>query len=174
MARGLRRRHSHEPEELNITAFMNLMVVLVPFLLLSAVFSQITILELNLPTLADAEAQENSDDKPKLVLEVIVRKESLDVIDRNRGRLELFPNTESGHDFAALNKKLRQVKEKFADETAITLLLEPDVEYDTLITTMDAVRSYQQGDDDAKSEQPLFPDISIGDAPKVRSKEERS
>ena len=44
----VRRSHLETPE-LNITAFMNLMVVLVPFLLISAVFSQLTILELNLP-----------------------------------------------------------------------------------------------------------------------------
>ncbi len=34
---------------LNITAFMNLMVVLTPFLLITAVFSRMAILELNLP-----------------------------------------------------------------------------------------------------------------------------
>ena len=47
-----RRRASkrHEVAELNVTAFMNLMVVLVPFLLITAVFSRLTILELNLPS----------------------------------------------------------------------------------------------------------------------------
>ena len=45
--------------ELNITAFMNLMVILVPFLLITAVFSRITVLELNLPALnAKSEQQE--------------------------------------------------------------------------------------------------------------------
>ena len=42
-------RRKHPAAELNITAFMNLMVVLVPFLLMTAVFSHITILDLNLP-----------------------------------------------------------------------------------------------------------------------------
>ncbi len=47
----IRRKHgkSKEAPELDITAFLNLMVVLVPFLLVSAVFSRITILELNMP-----------------------------------------------------------------------------------------------------------------------------
>ena len=50
MRRRLRRRTGqHEPGDINITAFMNLMVILVPFLLITAVFSRITILELNLP-----------------------------------------------------------------------------------------------------------------------------
>ena len=48
MSRRIQRR-KHPAAELNITAFMNLMVVLVPFLLMTAVFSHITILDLNLP-----------------------------------------------------------------------------------------------------------------------------
>ncbi|MCK7509910.1 MAG: biopolymer transporter ExbD [Desulfobacterales bacterium] len=40
-----RRKRQHEQAELNITTFLNLMVVLIPFLLVTAVFSRITILE---------------------------------------------------------------------------------------------------------------------------------
>ena len=43
------RRYDGESTELNITAFMNLMVILVPFLLITAVFSRLAVLELNLP-----------------------------------------------------------------------------------------------------------------------------
>ena len=43
------RHHRNDTAELNITAFMNLMVILVPFLLITAVFSRLAILELNLP-----------------------------------------------------------------------------------------------------------------------------
>ena len=48
----MRRRRIRRPDkssELSITAFMNLMVILVPFLLMTAVFSHMTVLELNLP-----------------------------------------------------------------------------------------------------------------------------
>ena len=44
-----RRRRRTETPELEITAFMNLMVMLVPFLLITAVFSRLAIIELNLP-----------------------------------------------------------------------------------------------------------------------------
>ena len=58
MNRRSRRRQSTEAE-LNITTFMNLMVVLVPFLLITAVFSQVSILQLNLPpTSADQQQEE--------------------------------------------------------------------------------------------------------------------
>ena len=50
-----RRRRKDGDDDINITAFMNLMVILVPFLLITAVFSRLTILELNLPA-AESEA----------------------------------------------------------------------------------------------------------------------
>ena len=58
----IHKNYTKEAVELNITAFMNLMVILVPFLLITAVFSRLTILELNLPALdAASEKQEKID-----------------------------------------------------------------------------------------------------------------
>ena len=53
MARRHHYKRRTKPEhELDVTTFLNLMVVLVPFLLITAVFSQLTIVELNLPSSA--------------------------------------------------------------------------------------------------------------------------
>ena len=81
MRRRSRIRRQHEPAELDITSFMNLMVILVPFLLITAVFSRMAILELNLPT-ADAVVHEQ---QPEFALEVIVRAEHIEIGDRNAG-----------------------------------------------------------------------------------------
>ena len=64
------RRRNQETAELNITAFMNLMVILVPFLLITAVFSRLAVLELNLPgsSTEPADPQEQA-----FQLEVIIR-----------------------------------------------------------------------------------------------------
>lgn len=89
-----RRRHydrDKEPPELNITAFMNLMVVLVPFLLISAVFSQITILQLNLPSVAAM----SQTDKKKTRVEVVVRKNSIEIGDGRR-LIKRIRNTDKG------------------------------------------------------------------------------
>ena len=76
MAIKRRGRGRKKPEvEINITAFMNLMVVLVPFLLMTAVFTHLTILELNLPS-ADS-AKNNKSDKPTFELQVTIRKDAL-------------------------------------------------------------------------------------------------
>jgi biopolymer transport protein ExbD len=159
-----RRHRRHEEAELNITAFMNLMVVLVPFLLITAVFSRLTILELNLPSSTEA----TPETAQVLNLEIVVREGALDVADRGTGRLRLIPNTPEGPDLAALARFLaEEVKPRFPDATSATLLLEPDVAYDTLVQVMDAVRVTTTVADGRQVQAELFPDISIGDAPVV-------
>ncbi|MEM7432427.1 MAG: biopolymer transporter ExbD [Pseudomonadota bacterium] len=156
------RRHNTETAELNITAFMNLMVILVPFLLITAVFSRLAILELNLPG-SSTEPVEPQDQT--FQLEVIVRKDTIEIGDRNQGLLARYPNTEEGYDYAALENKLSELKERYPTKTDASILLESDIEYDTLVQVMDKVRVEETIEDDAIVRSDLFPDISIGDAP---------
>lgn len=158
----VRRAHRDAPE-LNITAFMNLMVVLVPFLLISAVFSQMTILELNLPK--DAGAKQNKIQKKERNFEVIVRKDSLTVSDTLGGVIKKIHNNNGKHDFEALSDLLKKVKSKFPDKQNITILLEPDIEYELLVNTMDTVRVITVFDSGSAVKKELFPLIAIGDAP---------
>jgi biopolymer transport protein ExbD len=156
-----RNRRNQETAELNITAFLNLMVILVPFLLITAVFSQVAILELNLPSSTD-----QLDIEPETMqLEVTVRENRLEVGERNAGLLTGFPKTETGYDLQALADYLKQVKARYPDKLDATLLLESDVPYDVLVQVMDAVRVYEAEIDGESVQAELFPEISIGDAP---------
>jgi len=160
-----RGRRNVETAELNITAFMNLMVILVPFLLITAVFSRLTILELNLPG-SSSEPVEQQDQT--FQLEIIVRQDKIEVGDRNQGLLGVYPNTDSGaYDYEALAGKLRELKERYPTKTDAAILLEQDVAYDTIVQVMDTVRIAQKIDEEAGriDRTDLFPDISIGDAP---------
>ncbi len=159
------RHRRNDTAELNITAFMNLMVILVPFLLITAVFSRLTILELNLPgsSTEPVDPQEQT-----FQLEVIVRQDKIEVGDRNQGLLGIYPNTEDGgYDYVALAEKLQQLKERYPTKTDASILLEQDIAYDTIVQVMDTVRVSQEVDkDEGKIDRTdLFPDISIGDAP---------
>ncbi len=176
------RRPKKEPPELNITTFLNLMVVLVPFLLITAVFSRITVLELSLPSGAGGE-----NTKQQLSIEVIVRQKGME-ISNGKQVLARFPllsasevelsTDESGeidtsklYDLELLSKFLVKIKTKYPAKTDAIVLMEADIEYRVLIRVMDAVRSAfvrQQGDEgeaDVLQQVVLFPDISIGDAP---------
>lgn len=150
-----------EAEELNITAFMNLMVILVPFLLITAVFSRMTVLELNLPGLDD---KQQVNEEVKLSLELVLREHSFDIQDANLGMIKRFERTAGETSWGRFSDVLVEIKRRFPDERGITILVEPAVEYKTLIQAMDRVRSAEVLDGLNVETIELFPDISLGDA----------
>jgi biopolymer transport protein ExbD len=145
---------------LNIVPMIDMMVILVFFLIFTAVFSKTNILQLNLPA-----NQTTPIDLPKdLQLEVIVRPAELIVSDRRTGPLKALPNTAAGYDLSNLSLFLRQVKARFPDLKEATVLMGPDIQYDVLVQVMDTVRVFETpAPEFTKAE--LFPDISVGDAP---------
>lgn len=160
-----RKKNLHDVVELNITAFMNLMVILIPFLLITAVFSRMTVLELNLPALDQAQAK--SAEKLDLVLEVVIRENSFDLQDANLGKLHSVERNKDQQDWAKFTQVLMEIKSRYPEEKAIMLLMEPGVAYKTMIEVMDHVRSTQVAQIGNLVEVELFPDISISDAPEL-------
>ncbi|MDH5765726.1 MAG: biopolymer transporter ExbD [Gammaproteobacteria bacterium] len=165
MSRRSHARHkSKEPPELDVTTFLNLMVILIPFLLITAVFTRVTILELNMPASAGGAAN----DKPKINVEVIVRKNKLQ-LGNGRSIIANIPNIEDQYDIQRLSELLQQLKENYPEKEDSTVLMEPSVEYRYLVQIMDALRGTDpQLDENGNPAGPriiLFPDISVGDAP---------
>jgi biopolymer transport protein ExbD len=163
----MRRRHHYkrrtkEAPNLDITTFMNLMVVLVPFLLISAVFSRVTILELSVPTAAGASKLA----QPNFAIEVIVRKAGLELANGN-SVVAAMPKRDGEYDLEQLSEMLQRLKSSYPEKTDATVLMEPDIEYDYLIRVMDTLREAEIPDEASGelAKAVLFPDISIGDAP---------
>lgn len=157
------RRRDRNPPELDVTSFLNLMVVLVPFLLITAVFSRITIHELSMPAAAGP-AQDN---KTEVSIEVIVRKNALEVGDGRR-TIARFRNEEDGeYALGKLSEYLLKVKGSYPDKTDATILMEPAIEYNYLVQIMDTIRvaRVKKEGQEEPEKIALFPDISIGDAP---------
>lgn len=161
--RAHRQRHK-EVQELNITAFMNLMVVLTPFLLITAVFSRLAILELNLPA---SQSQAELNETPEFQLEITVRESGIEVGDRNAGTLNRIEKTGDDYRLDELSAYLARIKQQFPDKADATVLLEPDISYQTLVAVMDRVRVAESRDpaDNRLVKSDLFPEVSIGDAP---------
>jgi biopolymer transport protein ExbD len=153
-------RHIKEAEELNITAFMNLMVILVPFLLITAVFSRMTVLELHLPEAGSGDGQE----PVKLSLELVLRANSFDIQDRNLGLIKRLDLEQDKAGWKHFRDVLVEIKTRFPEERSITLLVEPTIDYKTLVKAMDYVSSTQVVRGLSVETVELFPDISIGDA----------
>ena len=147
---------------MDVTTFLNLMVVLIPFLLVTAVFSRITIFELDLPTSAAGQAI----DKPKITIEVMVRKNRLE-IGNGQKVVTTIPKDGEKYNIKKLSEALQAIKSSYQDKKDATVLVEPDIEYEHVIHVMDAVRiaEIKQPDSEEVKKMPLFPEISVGEAP---------
>ncbi|MCM5679902.1 biopolymer transporter ExbD [Schlegelella sp. S2-27] len=161
---AVRRLRKH-PAALEVTAFINLIVVLVPFLLSTAVFTRLSVLELTLPAQSSGVEQLKVND---LKLEIVIRPDALEVGDRIGGLIQRIPNVETGYDVQALSSLMVQIKQRFPDAKAATVLAGPDTPYDALVQVMDAARAAYTAQGKELISTELFPDISIGDAPVSR------
>lgn len=165
----MRRLKEHrEAADLDMTPFISLLVALVPFLLVSVVFSHITVLDVKLPDAATGDSADVHTEE----IELVIRADSLE-IDYPRGVvLKRIADTPEGrHDYAMLSNVLqevkRQLKEKNIDKKSITILSEYDTPYQTIVTAMDTVRSFKTTIATSVVDAELFPEISFGDAPAV-------
>jgi biopolymer transport protein ExbD len=158
----VRRNHARYRgrHEINVVPMVDMMIILVFFLIFTAVFTKTNILELNLPG-ADSAVP----DLPEgLNLEVIIRKEKIEVADRGTGLLKTVPANGGVYDLAALQDYLKLVKTKYPEKMDATILLEQEIAYDTLVQVMDTVRVFSVAENSWTFGE-LFPDVSVGDAP---------
>jgi biopolymer transport protein ExbD len=147
--------------DINVVPMIDMMIILVFFLIFTAVFTKTNVLELNLPASDTAAVP----DLPQgLNLEIIVRRSGIDVADRGTGLLKSVPMADAKYDLKGLQEYLKQVKAKYPDKLEATILLEQEIQYDTLVQVMDTVRVFPvPGSQWDLAE--LFPEVSIGDAP---------
>src|SRR5512144_179596 len=147
---------------LNLIPMMDILTVLVIFLLITAVFTHITIMDLSIPTQAGGTAVNN----PNFSIEVIVRKAGLEIA--NGSSVEAaIPKKDDKYDLEMLSKILLRLKAQYPEKEDATVLMEPKIEYDYLIQVMDAVRETEvqtEGSGEI-NKIALFPKIAIGDAP---------
>jgi biopolymer transport protein ExbD len=155
--------HGKQEMELNITTFLNLMVVLVPFLLITAVFSRMAIIELNLPSSTTAPSADEIGFRP----EVIVREIGIE-ISNGKEIIAALPKVDGEYDLETLGQYMRSLKQDYSEVEHASVLVEPQVPYDYLIQVMDVVRSTDVPDPAAENgftRVALFPSIAVGEAP---------
>ncbi|HSG58580.1 MAG TPA: biopolymer transporter ExbD [Woeseiaceae bacterium] len=168
-----KRRTKGDAHEIDVTTFLNLMVVLVPFLLITAVFSRLTIVELNLPSSAGGPTSANEGFTP----EVIVREAGIEITN-GRSIIAAIPNTaDEEYDLVTLSDYVIELKQTYPAQEAASVLMEAQIPYDYLIQVMDIVRGVQVPVEDEFGEQivadgepqfemvALFSEVSVGDAP---------
>ncbi len=156
------KRRAKPAHELDVTTFLNLMVVLIPFLLVTAVFSRLTIVELSLPSSAGGA----NADEPAFRVEVIVRESALEITN-GTAVIGTIPKVDDEYDLLILSDFMVSLKREYPDHDAASVLLEPHIPYDYLIRVMDVVRSVEMAVDNSDEYKlfALFTEISVGEAP---------
>ena len=164
---------NRKPATLNLVPMIDIFTVLVTFLLMTAVFSRITILELDLPSSENASAT-----PPAFRLEVIVREQGFEVTNGTQ-LIAAIPKVNGEYDLATLSTLAVALKHDYPDVNDASVLLERKIPYDYLIQVMDAVRSAEapsvaqpllaaDGATTLAAKPPrmqLFTHIAVGDAP---------
>ena len=155
------KRNKTNTYEIDVTTFLNLMVVLIPFLLITAVFSRLTIVELDLPSNASGAAQQES-----FRVEVIVREPGIE-ISNGTAIIATVPKKDGDYDLESLSEMMVALKQEYPDIDSASVLMEAFIPYDYLIQVMDIVRTVELPTDVENEYElyALFSDIAIGEAP---------
>ena len=130
-------RRMRKPTELLLVPMIDIFTVLVTFLLMTAVFSRITIVELDLPSSQSVQVE-----KPRFRLEVIVRKEGFELTN-GTALIATIPKVDGAYDLKTLGELVVSLKRDYPDAANASVLLQPEIEYDHLIQVMDVVRSVE-------------------------------
>lgn len=166
--KSFRKHGSDEDADIDVTSFMNLMIVLVPVLLLSMTFTQTTVLEIKLPELTGGGA---AIDDPQSKLEVEITETSLKVYYPETTLVQEIPvvQTEEGaaYDYRKLSYILQVIKRQVSEKRDVLLRSELDISYQDIVAAMDTLKSYKTVVAGSVVEIELFPEISLDDARKV-------
>ena len=162
--RRLREEKEEELEEsgeLNLVPYLDIVTNIVIFLLASVTTYQLQLSNVNVssPTFG---VGGDSSGPPPLNLTVTVTQNGFTiaasgaVLQSAAGTLPTIPKDPAAKELPwdKLTEKAREIKDAYADEHTVTLGANPDIPYELLVKTMDALRV------DAKNKL-LFPDVSL-------------
>ena len=166
MARFNRLKRNGEDEtELNIVPIMNMFMVLIPFLLMSASFFDIKAINTSVPIHSDKMVSEKQEPKLKtlkltVILELKEDQIKLSALSDTLDEAELakietdFPRS-AGQSLsvALIGDYLKKVKTQYPDSDTILLIPDDNVSYDEIIQAMDCARKYK--------EEILFPNVVL-------------
>ncbi|GMQ86872.1 MAG: hypothetical protein BMS9Abin08_0070 [Gammaproteobacteria bacterium] len=149
-----------ETQQLDVTAFLSLMVILVPFLLITAVFSRITILEIQT---APGDSGGSSSRPDPLQLQVVVRERFIEVNYRGLKKTERFARTSDSSELESLATLADELKARFPQSLEATLLIESQIPYDVVVQVLDVIRIGLERIGDVVEPVERFPLVALGE-----------
>jgi biopolymer transport protein TolR len=160
--------------ELNIVPYLDVVVNLVIFMLLSMTgLISLGVLNVSAPKIGADQVAVAGETGPKLLLTVAIGRQGFyvagaggvlgaDAAAADTARPPTIPLKDGKYDYAALTTELVKIKDQYPKETQVILSADPDVVYDVLVQTMDACRDVQVKNADGTVERKaLFFDVSL-------------
>ena len=130
--------------ELNIVPFIDLMSVCIIFLLLTAVWTQVSMIQIGSSVYGKRmDDQENTPPRPEVNLEILVDKRGYTVIVGQETPVSIpriiGVDGEEAYDQRNLILVLKSVKDRYPDKKNALIALEDDLVYENLIQGMDSL-----------------------------------
>lgn len=162
MRRRLQRTPRQDAQNVDVTPFLSLMVILVPFLLVTAVFSRTTILDVS--TIGEQQRSVSQ----ALNLQVVVRSRTIEISHAGQVGVEIVDRNGKETFLEYLTDRARDLKAQYPLTQEATVLVEPDIAYGLVVSVLDALRGYNRVEGDTWIQDSLFPQISLGPASLAR------
>ena len=126
--------------DVNIIPVMNIFLLLIPFLLLTAAFVQLAVVELSLPSLNKAQGLKAQERPQKLVLIILAVKENGFQLKAQGFKFDPLNKVNNQYDYRRLIRQLKQIKQSHPYAEDIFISPENNVKYDIIIKVMDRCR----------------------------------
>lgn len=146
--------HKEGHPEINILPLMNIVMLLIPFLLLSTQFIKIGVVEVSSPSCCAIrhDGPEQRPPKPPLNLSMSITRKGVSLLTRGaalgpgckpretKAALPTFQKVSTGHDWRSVRKCLKKLKADFPHEDQVIVMAEPEIKYKVIIKAMDMSR----------------------------------
>jgi len=139
---------------------MNIFMIIIPFLLLTAAFARTAIIDIYLPQ-EESVVTTASPEKISGVLTVNIKEHGFEV--GGIIKRKLIPRLEGKLNFKKLQGELLKIKAKNPEQQEVILLFDPEVSYELVIKVMDATREATENVDGVAVKRVLFPYASLGE-----------
>ncbi|MCB9637576.1 MAG: biopolymer transporter ExbD [Myxococcales bacterium] len=164
-------RLEEEMEEINIMPLMNIIMLLIPFLIMSTEFIKIGVINVAAPKIGGGAASsepKKKNEKPPLNLTVSVTEKGFTILTRGKkipegcdlkgeateAKLPTVKKIGDKYNLPVLKQCLQKIKEVFPDERRVIIMAEPEIRYAVIVEVMDNSR-------EIKAEKELFPEVVL-------------
>jgi biopolymer transport protein ExbD len=136
-------RRQNEAAEVEMTAVMNIFLVLIPFLILTAAFVRITVLQVSLPTGSGSGAGGAPPPQNAVLVILVVTEDGKFQLQTTSSQSQfdpLYSLGENKYDFEGLVNQLKRLKTDLPGLEEIILRPEENVKYEVVVKVMDRCR----------------------------------